>query len=332
MATIRQRKNKSWQGIIRRKGFPHQSRVFKLKSDVLKWVRSVEVSFDQGYQFNHSLVSKTLLSDLIDRYGKEISPQKRSYTRELSRLRIINESLGEYALINLTPQVVSQYRDKRLSEGKSGATVVKDINTLSHICEIAKKEWGYGAIENPTKFIRKPKVNRNRIRRLSETEEKILLNSAEKSQSVMLKNIIIFAIETGLRLGEIINLNWLDIDKNVATIRQTKNGIPRQIPLSKIAINSIQNLPKHISKNQIFWSWNSPSSFKSTWQRMIKNTQIQDLRFHDLRHEAISRLFEKGLNPMEVAAISGHQTLQVLKAYTHIKVSHLAHKLENINL
>ena len=90
MATIRQRKNKSWQGIIRRKGFPHQSRVFKLKSDTLKWVRSVEVSFDQGYQFNHSLVSKTLLSDLIERYGKEISPQKRSYTRELSRLRIIN--------------------------------------------------------------------------------------------------------------------------------------------------------------------------------------------------------------------------------------------------
>ena len=86
MATIRQRKNKSWQGIIRRKGFPHQSRVFKLKSDVLKWVRSVEVSFDQGYQFNYSLVSKTLLSDLIERYGKEISPQKRSYTRELSRV------------------------------------------------------------------------------------------------------------------------------------------------------------------------------------------------------------------------------------------------------
>ena len=167
-------------------------------------------------------------------------------------------------------------------------------------------------------------MNRNRIRRLTETEEKILLDSAEKSQSVMLKNVIIFAIETGLRLGEIINLNWLDIDKNVATIRQTKNGISRQIPLSKIAIKSIENLPKHISKNQIFWSWNSPSSFKSTWQRMIKSTQIQDLRFHDLRHEAISRLFEKGLNPMEVAAISGHQTLQVLKAYTHIKVSHLA--------
>ena len=136
----------------------------------------------------------------------------------------------------------------------------------------------------------------------------------------------------GLRLGEIINLNWLDIDKNVATIRQTKNGISRQIPLSKIAIKTIENLPKHISKNKIFWSWNSPSSFKSTWQRMIKSTQIQDLRFHDLRHEAISRLFEKGFNPMEVAAISGHQTLQVLKGYTHIKVTHLARKLEKINL
>ena len=109
-----------------------------------------------------------------------------SYSR-IKSVKIINASLGEYALINLTPQVVSQYRDKRLSEGKSGATVVKDINTLSHICEIAKKEWGYGAIENPTQFIRKPKVNRNRIRRLTETEEKILLDSAEKSQSVMLK-------------------------------------------------------------------------------------------------------------------------------------------------
>ncbi len=141
--------------------------------------------------------------------------------------------------------------------------------------------------------------------------------------------MIRFAIATGMRRGEILSLEWRNIDmaQRVATLPDTKNGEARQVPLSTAAIAAITPLPRHISDGRVFWTWARGDSFQAAWKRAFKLAGAPDLRFHDLRHEAVSRFFELGLNPMEVASISGHKTLQMLKRYTHLKASELVKKL-----
>jgi len=329
MATIRQRQNKSWQVIIRRKGFPQQSKVFNKRDDAVRWARVIEAECDWGWVKNYTQLDSTLFGDLIRRYLEEISPTKRSYERELSRLKLINSQLGQYSLSQLNPDKIALYRDLRLSQGCSGATVIKDINSISHVIEVAIREWGYHALLNPTKFIRKPKRASHRVRRLSQDEEVRLLSFAKESSSLMLEVIIIVAIETGMRLGELMKATWDDVGRGLLTLHHSKNGETRVVPLSRLAQDIICKLPHSIATRRIFWCWNSVSSFQSTWQRLVRRAGLKGLRFHDLRHEAISRFFEMGLNPMEVAAISGHKSMQVLKHYTHIKPEYLLTKINN---
>ena len=327
MATIRQRQNKSWQVIIRRKGFPQQSKVFIKKDDAVRWARFIEAECDRGWVKNYAQLDSTLFSDLIRRYLEEISPTKRSYKRELSRLKLINSQLGPYSLSQLNPEKIALFRDLRLSEGCSGATVVKDINSISHVIEVAIREWGYHALLNPTKFIRKPKRVSHRVRRLAQDEEVILLSYAKESSSLMLEVIIIFAIETAMRLGELMKATWDDVGKGLLTLHDSKNGEARVVPLSSPAQDIICKLPKSIATRRIFWCWNTVSGFQSTWQRLIKRAGLKGLRFHDLRHEAISRFLEKGLGIAEVATISGHRDYKTLQKYAHIETGRILAKL-----
>jgi integrase len=115
--------------------------------------------------------------------------------------------------------------------------------------------------------------------------------------------------------------------QRVATLPDTKTGDTRQVPLSTAAIAALSALPRHFKNSRVFWTWARADSLQNAWRRAVKAAGIDDLRFHDLRHEAVSRLFELGLNPMEVAAISGHKTLQMLKRYTHLRAAELVLKL-----
>lgn len=145
----------------------------------------------------------------------------------------------------------------------------------------------------------------------------------------MLAPAVRFALETAMRMGEILALEWrhLDLASRVATLPDTKTGVARQVPLSTAAVAAISCLPRHIKDGHIFWTWQRADSLENVWRRTVKAAGIDDLHFHDLRHEAVSRLFELGLNPMEVASISGHKTLQMLKRYTHLRAAELARKL-----
>lgn len=149
------------------------------------------------------------------------------------------------------------------------------------------------------------------------------------SRSVMLPAAVTFAIETGMRMGEILCLEWrnVDIAARVATLLDSKNGDGRQVPLSTTAVSAIQSLPRHLNNPRVFWAWSRCDSLENAWRRAVGAAGIKDLRFHDLRHEGVSRLFERGLNPMEVASISGHKTLQMLKRYTHLRATDLVRKL-----
>ncbi len=331
MAYFKQLKTQRWQVQIRRYGVKPETKTFPTRDEAKIWARLIESEIDRGIYVSRYEAEHITFAELINRYQEEVTPNKKSASREISRLKCLKIFFGEVTLARINSEMVARFRDERLSLKLSGATVIKDLNTLSHIIDTAIKEWGYYLPFNPVKNIRKPRVNNSRARRLSNEEEIILLAHCRK-HSLMMESIIIFAIETAMRLGEIINLNWSDIDmeRQVASLLITKNGEGRQVPLSNAAIAAVRTLPRHIGSLKVFWRWKTVSSFESSWQRVLAKSEIQNFRFHDLRHEATSRLFEKNLNMLEVSTITGHKTLQMLKRYTHFSIDKITKKINEI--
>ena len=328
MAYFKQLKTKYWQVQIRRYGVKPETKTFPTRDEAKIWARLIESEIDRGIYVSRYEAEHITFSELVHRYQKEVTPHKKSASREISRLKCLDKFFGEVTLARINSEMVARFRDERLSLNLSGATVIKDLNTLSHIIDTAIKEWGLYIPQNPVKNIRKPRVNNSRSRRLSHEEEIILLAQCKK-HSLMMESVVIFAIETAMRLGEIINLNWSDIDmeRQIATLLHTKNGEVRQVPLSNAAIASVRALPRHIASLKVFWRWKAVSSFESSWQRVLAKSEIKNFRFHDLRHEATSRLFEKNLNMFEVSTITGHKTLQMLKRYTHFSIDKIVKKI-----
>jgi integrase len=320
MASIRQTTNKSWQVIIRRQGVPTQHKTFKTKTEAVHWAHQIEHEIDKGNRVDFNLANKVTINDIIDDYLRQQELTFiRDYKREKSRLLLLKQQLGAYSLNQLTPSRIALFRDLRLSQGLSPATVIKDLNTLSKVIKLGQIGWGVYLTSNPISSIQKPKVVGHRVRRLSQQEEDILLNQS----SFQMRAIVIFAIETGMRLGEILSLSWNDIQQDMAVLKETKNNEIRYVPFTKKVVHLLQTLPKNIEDNRVFYFWQTVSGFQSSWQRFKRRTNLVDLRFHDLRHEAISRLFEKGLNHMEVASISGHKSMQILKRYNHYQYAYL---------
>ena len=262
-------------------------------------------------------LSKNLsLRDLINKYIDEISPFKKGYIREKQRLiRILKESIVLQKIYQLNTKDFIEYKNNRIKDGNR--TCAYDLSLLHHIYNTAIKQWCYPITHNPLTNIQKPKCNPPRERRLSDNELKYILNHNFKNRNM--NNIIELAIETGMRKSEILSITNNDIKDNCIYLSDTKNNSPRKIPLTKkvkVIINK-SILPYSISSNAV----------RLNWYRMTKRAGIVDLHFHDLRHEAISRFFEKGLSIPEVSLISGHKDVRQLMRYTHLKINNLIDKL-----
>jgi integrase len=302
---------------------------FKTKHEASRFARLLESEIDRGVFVDRTEAQRSTLGELIDRYLAEVTPLKKSARREAQRMNALKKHFGAVSPATLRSAHVAAYRDARLKAGLAGATVVKEINSLSHLIDVAIKDWGIALQANPVKLVRRPPVARGRERRLMPGEEARLFAACNNSRAAMLAPVVRFAIATGMRMGEMLALEWryVDMAQRVATLPDTKTGDARQVPLSSAAIAAISPLPRHIKNGRVFWTWARADSLENTWRRAVKAAGIDDLRFHDLRHEAVSRLFELGLNPMEVAAISGHKTLQMLKRYTHLRAAELVLKI-----
>ena len=327
MATIRQRSNLSWQAVVRRTGFPKQHKVFKRKQDAILWARQIEHEIDQGNRVDFKRAEQVTIKDIVNHYlTQEATRINRSYKREKSRLMLLLKHFGDHSVAQITPSRIALFRDIRLSQGLSPATVVKDISSLSKVLKMAQMGWGIYLANNPILSVNKPKVVGHRVRRLSQQEENILIQKT----TFNMQAVIIFAIETGMRLGEILSLQWTQIQNDMAVLNQTKNNEIRYVPFSKKVKKLLTIIKKNKDDLRVFYFWKSVSGFESSWQKFKRKEGLVDLRFHDLRHEAISRLFEKGLNHMEVSSISGHKTLHILRKYTHYNHPFLKNKLSTI--
>jgi integrase len=321
MATIT-RRSAGWQVQIRKKGYPAVSKMFDRKPDAESWARMVESEMDRGQFTDRTEAEKTTLGEILSRYKAEVSASKRGFRAENSRInRFLRHPLANRFLSTLKSSDFAAYRDERLHE-VSGTSVNKELNLVSLAIDTARREWDIH-VDNPVKLIRRPKNNRPRERRVEADELKKLLGA---TNSAMLSAIITLAQETAMRRGEIANLRWehVKLAERTLHIPQTKTDSPRTVPLSSRAAECLRKLPRRID-GYVFGM--RADSITQAFERACERAAIRDLRFHDLRHEATSRLFELGLNPMQVSAITGHRTLEMLKRYTHIRANELVRLL-----
>lgn len=324
MAAIARRGKGQWQAKIRRAGYPSLSKTFNTKVDAESWARLIESEMDRGIFISRAEAETTTLAEALTRYLTEITPNKKGAKQEASRIKgWLRHPLSNRFLATVRSADIASYRDERLAHGLSPITVNNELIVINHLFNIARKEWGMEGLLNPVSNIRKPKLPSGRDRRLLEGEEQKLLDGAPYP----LCHLIVLALETGMRLGELLGLEWeqIDLTRGVIVLPDTKNGDARSVPLSTRARNTIREMPRHLSGRVFPFSKNGNISHK--FSRRCREVGIQGLRFHDLRHEATSRLFEKGLDSMEVSAVTGHKTLQMLKRYTHLKAEDLAKKL-----
>jgi integrase len=321
MATFDKRGPYQWRARIRRKGYPLQVKTFETYEDAAQWARMIENEMDRGMFVSRKEAESTTLDEALERYRNEITPDKKGAKQERSRINILKRSnLAPRYLASIRGTDVAKYRDERL-KNRSPITVSNELILLSHLFTVARKEWGMEGLTNPVSNIRKPKQPPGRDRRLMPGEEDLLLSTS----SAQMQSLIILALETAMRQGELTSILWENVSMARRTIRilDTKNSEARTIPLSTRAVSALKKVPRTLNTPLVFPIKNPSRKFSDT----CKKAEIGDLRFHDLRHEATSRLFEKGLNPMEVASITGHKTLQMLKRYTHLRAEELAAKL-----
>ncbi|MFH1915303.1 MAG: site-specific integrase [Pseudomonadota bacterium] len=324
MATIRKRGPYQWEARIRRKGFPITSKTFERKQDAEDWAKNIESEMSRGVFVSRAEAESTTLSEALDRYIEEHVPRLKQQQRETNRTKAIqNRDLAKRFLAGIRGKEIRAFISEREAEGVSGNTIRLDLALISKLFEVAKRDWGMESLSNPVKLVHKPKVEKGRTRRLENDNEQNLLEAAEPR----LQPVIKFALETAMRRSEIAELRWQNVDLPSSTVylAQTKNSDERTIPLSPAAKGILDDLPRQIS-GRVFGM--TAEMITVAMRKAVRKAKIDNLTFHDLRHEAISRLFENtDLDSMEIAQISGHKSMQMLKRYSHLRTARLADRL-----
>ena len=314
MASIRKRNNR-WEVRVRRSGYPTQTKTFTHKSSAQTWAREAELALEQGKLTCHPQRLSMTLEEAVQRYLAEVSIHHKGHDVERYRLLSLLERLGRTkSLAAFTSKDIATLKTDRLRHVSSGP-VRRELNLLSSLFETAKNEWGANNLSNPVRAVKRPTDSVARDRRLTLAERHQLLSEAANLPNSQLYLAILIALETAMRQGEILKLRWDDVDshRGIISVRDAKNGHSRQVVMSN-------RLTKHLTTvqrndNAVFSI--TSSGLQQAFRKLTRRLQMHDLRFHDLRHEAISAFFEQGLTVPEVQLMSGHRTLEQLMRYAH---------------
>lgn len=347
MAVIQERKNSDgktkYRVLIRLKGQPPQSATFDRKSDAKKWAQDTESAIRNGRHFKQAEAKKHTLADMIDRYVEQVLPHKTKNVQNLNiHLNWWREQLGYYTLSDVSAAMLGECRDRLLAEKtqkgtlRSPATVVRYLATLSHVFNTAVKEWEW-LETNPLSRVKKPIESRGRVRFLDDAERERLLQVCKESDSRLLYPVVVLALSTGMRKGEILNIEWKHVDfaRRRILLHETKNGERRAAPLVGLAYDLLKERAKvrRLDNPYVFPAKDSsqPGDVRTAWNSALKQAKIEDFRFHDLRHTAASYLAMNGATLAEIAEVLGHKTLQMVKRYAHLSETHTASVVERMN-
>lgn len=326
MATFRNRSGK-WQARVQIQGHSPLSKTFINKVDAERWAKQVEVEMQKGSYTNLVLAERTTFAEIIERYIAEVLPTMRGGTADYIRLKALaRRPIAKLNMVSLTPQKIARHRDERLKE-IAPATVIRELSYFSSIITHARKEWGINII-NPVALVARPKNPQGRSRILDAAETSALFEALRPTgrRSIWMLPLVKLALETAMRRGELLGLRWecVDLQRRTIYLQLTKNGTSRTVPLSTHAIQILCDIPRNLD-GRVFPLTHEVVS--QAFSRARKQAGIKDIRFHDLRHMAITRLAEKLPNLIELSAVSGHKSLAMLKRYYHPNPEQLAEKL-----
>jgi len=240
-----------------------------------------------------------------------------SYSASLKHL---DSFFGDSNLLSVSPKAVSRYKVLRRNEGVKPATVNKELAMLSKAFSLAVKEWEW-LRDNPVSRVPKEKENNERDRWLTEDEERRIL----KNSFQWLKEIIVFALNTGLKQDELLSIEWSRVNllRKTVLINNTKNNKPRTIPLNKIALDVLlrRSNVKSIKNDYAFFSRNGKKinhhSLRKSFRIALKKARIENFRFHDLRHTFATRLAQRGVDIYKIAKLLGHRDIKMTQRYAH---------------
>jgi integrase len=350
----------SYRAQVRVKGHEPQGKTFPNKKEARAWATSIESAIREARYFPNQKASRTPFVEVVTRYRETLAGNLKESgigTREQHLDWWVEQFAGK-TLAEITPDLVAEARDVLASStytrGKprkdkkgnevlpkayrrSGATTNRYLATLSHMFTVASKEWRL-TDRNPVRDIAKKRESRGRVRFLTDEERQRLINACANSQWKPLQALILLAISTGARRGELINLKWSDVDLKSAraTVCQTKNGDPRVLPLVGRALEALREMKLNGSarSEHVF---PQPSGFPGPyehfdqhWYDALEAAEITDLRFHDLRHTTASYLAQQGASLLEIADTLGHRTMSMVKRYAHLAQSHKISAIEKM--
>ncbi|WP_202901096.1 tyrosine-type recombinase/integrase [Methylocaldum szegediense] len=298
------------------------SKTFERKTDAQTWAAEIEGQIGKGTFVNPTFAERTTLNELLDRFEAEILPSLRGQKAEKTRIKHLRRELGKHTLVELTPCRLAEFRQERL-KALSPQSVKHELGLLNRVLKLAHGEWGIH-LPGGVPTVKAPRLPRGRERRLEAGELERLLEALAVSPTA--QTMVQFALETAMRRGELCAMRWEDVDmrRGVLHIPQTKTMVPRTIPLTSKAVAILKRLPRNLTGKV----WNmTPDGLTHAFVKACRRAGIEDLHLHDLRHEATSRLIEKGLSTMEVSAITGHQSLDMLKRYAHLRPEDIREKL-----
>ncbi|MDL2284389.1 site-specific integrase [Oxalobacter sp. OttesenSCG-928-P03] len=334
MASITKRGD-SWFAQVRRKGHRSISKSFPKKSQAVEWARGIEAEIDAKRFQDTRSASEWLFSELIDRYTEEIGAIKKFGKSKVDVLRMLKTNLGDLSLNELTEQAIMAYADKRLKAGAGGVTVSIDLTYISTILKTAKQLWKMPVSIDPVQSVRQnlrymgvnlKSTERDRRPTQEEIDALIHYFDSKPRRIIPMGDIIQFAIETAMRASEITGLLWSDLNEKDKTILirsrkhpQKKEGNDQEVPLLGKAFDIVMRQPR--VSDRIFPY--GTKTFSSIFPRACNKLKIEDLRFHDLRHEGISRLFEQGYRIEQVRLVSGHQDVKMLFRYVQVRAKDL---------
>lgn len=321
MASVTRYRN-GWRVFIRRDGVK-RSRTFSTKAEAERWARQAEGKIAAPDFVDTSEAEKTSLADILTRYAEEVIPTKKGAAQERRKINVLlKDPLAAMPLTAITSSKVASWRSEQVAAGKAPSTIGNALNVISQAYEVARVKWGIPCT-NPTRGVRRVGQRPGRDCRLAEDEEQRLLAALDQV-CPWTKAAFILALETAMRQGELLAARREDLRGRVLSLRDTKNGSVRHVPLSGRALETIREVPANLDGRIIpllapMLDWR--------WRQACRIAGVEGLRWHDLRHEAVSRLFERGLSVPEVMKISGHKTYAMLMKYLHLETEQLAEKL-----
>lgn len=342
MASI-QRRGDSWRVQVRLKGAPPQRASFKRRTDAVQWAERVQGELRAGRHFPGSAARRRTVAELLDRYEAEVLPHysRREQVQRRGKLAWWRSQLGPRFLVDLAAAEISECKLK-LARGKglSGtpaapATQTRYLAVLKHALSVARREWEW-IEENPAERVRSPKEPRGRVRFLSDGERDRLLEACRTSRNPTLYPLVVVALSTGARLGELLQLRWRDVDlhRGLATVHDTKNGERRALALQGLALDVLRELAsvRRLGTDRVYCGRRGKADFpRRAWLAALSQAEIEDFRFHDLRHTSASYLAMSGATLAEIAEVLGHKTLAMVKRYAHLTEQHTSAVVARMN-